>query len=541
MSTRIAKAFSAISSATLLSRVLGFVRDATQAHVLGASWLNGVFLIAWMLPNLMRRLLGEGALSAAFIPAFTRTLEKEGQGAAKRLLAAVSGVLIAASGALAVVVVLASLVLPPGWLHLEDSPAATGEQRGAALLHLTAILFPYVVPICLGAILTGALNALGVFGWPALSPALVNVFWLGALLAIHLLAVTEPGTIATILAVALLVSGFAQLLPSVIQLARRDCLPAPRWPERESPARGVFLATLPTMLGMSMTQFSMLVDQVFAEWFCGAGMTTHLYYANRLLLFPHALTSLALGQAVFPRFSQLASREEMSQLDTEVRRTTHWTFLITVPASAGLILVSPQLIDVFFVHGKFTNADAYWTVRTTTTLVAGLPFIGMAQLHARALYALGDMRTPAFVAGVLLAFGVALNCLLVLGLDLNVAGLTIATSLCAILNAVLLRARLVKLTGAQFVPPGALRAGTRILGAAALMTAVVLGLGWLIGGAAGSAKGLAGTALRALLGVALPVGVGVAAFGVGHLLFGGQELRSLPALLKRRRAPTSPD
>ena len=531
--TRILKAVSAISSATLVSRVLGFVRDITQAHVLGASWLNGVFLIAWMLPNLMRRLLGEGALSAAFIPAFTRTMHKDGDGAAKRLLASVSGVLLVASGALALAVVTLSLVVPPTWLQLEDSQQATGVQRGAALLHLTSILFPYVVPICLGAILTGALNALGVFGWPALAPALVNVFWLAALLCIHLLSITEPSTIATILAVALLISGIGQLIPAVVQLAQRKMMPVPTWPPPGDPARSVFLATLPTMFGMSMTQFSMLIDQFFAEWFCGAGMTTHLYYSNRLLLFPHALTSLALGQAVFPRFSQLASREETKSLDAEVWRAMHWTFLITVPASAGLILVSPQLIDVFFVHGKFTKGDAYWTVRTTATLVAGLPFIGMAQLHARALYALGDMKAPAYVAAFLLAIGILLNAVLVLGLGLNVAGLTIATSLCAMLNALLLRRRFIRLCGAGHTRATSIVPAVRILGAAALMTAAVFCTSWVASTIPLADHKLAHTALRALLEVALPVGVGVVTFCAAHLALGGQEMRSLRSLLRR--------
>ena len=229
----------------------------------------------------------------------------------------------------------------------------------------------------------------------------------------------------------------------------------------------------------------------------------------------------------------------MARLDDEVRRATHWTFLITVPASAGLILVSPQLIDVFFVHGKFTTGDAYWTVRTTTTLVASLPFIGMAQLHARALYALGDMRTPAYVASLLLVFGIALNCLFVLGLQLNVAGLTIATSLCAILNALLLRRRFVALCGTAYQPPKAFAPTLRIVGAAVLMTAVVLALRWLVPAAPEVGGKLVQTAMRALLGVALPVGIGVLAFCVGHLAFGGKELRSLPALLSERRARRS--
>jgi putative peptidoglycan lipid II flippase len=426
----------------------------------------------------------------------------------------VGAVLLAVTGALAGLVVVLCFVVPPEALGLEDARAADGSvvatsaQRGAALLHLTKIVFPYVVPICAAAILTGAQNALGIFGWPALAPALLNVLWVGALFGVMALGVEDPMTIATVLSVAVLAAGFVQVAPSLVQLARRDCLPRPAWPAPGDAARGVFAATLPTMLGMSMTQFSMLVDQVFAEWFCGPGMTTHLYLANRLLLFPHALTSLALAQAVFPRFARLATREELVGLDAEVARALHWTFLVTVPASLGLILVSPQLIGVFFVHGQFGEHDAYWTVRTTATLVAGLPFIGMAQLHARALYALGDMRTPAIVAGLLLVLGIGLSFLLVLGLGLGVAGLTIATSLGAIVNAILLRRRFLRLCGAAATARGAAVPVARILAAVAAMCAVVLGLeSWLQVPASG------GRTARALLGVVLPVVLGVATFG----------------------------
>ena len=536
----VVRAVFSISAFTLLSRILGFVRDVLMTHAVGASWVNGVFNLAWMFPNLLRRLLGEGALSAAFIPRFTATLEREGKPQATALLASVSGALIVVLTALVLFVLAGTSVLPWSWLQLtaaldaEGKVLASAQERTTTLLQLTAILFPYVLPICLTAIFGGALNALGVFGLPAAAPVVLNVFWIAGIGGCLACGVREPKQIVFVLAWVLLVGGCAQVLPSLVQLARRQALARPRWPRTGDPARAVFWLMGPTVLGMSLTQISMLIDQSFAEWFCGAGSNTHVYLANRLLLFPHALTSLALATAVFPHFSAIASRDEKQHLAEAVRQAQQWTLWITVPASLGLVATAGELVDIAFVHGKFTAQDAWWTTRTTATLVAGLPCIGAAQLYARSLYAVGDMRTPARVAGWLLLCNLALNLVLVLGVGLGVAGLTIATSVSSLLNALLLRRRFHSLC------PGAtpsLVPLLRIAGAALAMLGVVLlaqvclpaGSRWM----------------RAVFQLGLPIALGIAAYMAVHQLLGGTEAGQIRDRIRARltrsaRTPGTP-
>ncbi|MHC4921624.1 MAG: lipid II flippase MurJ, partial [Planctomycetota bacterium] len=176
---------SAISLVTLGSRVLGLVRDALMFSMLRASWAAGAFWLAWMIPNLLRRLFGEGALSAAFVPAYAKALDRDGPKPARRLLASVSGLLLVSLGGVTAVAWLLCLIMPPSLIGTSSGAdplaggGATAQQHGELLLDLLAILFPYAIPICLVAVLAGALNCHGVFALPAAAPIVLNLFWIG--------------------------------------------------------------------------------------------------------------------------------------------------------------------------------------------------------------------------------------------------------------------------------------------------------------------------------------------------------------------------
>lgn len=523
------RAASAISLVTLVSRILGLVRDTMMTHLLGASWAMGAFTRAWAVPNLLRRLFGEGALSAALVPAFARARTRS-DAEARQVLAGVSGALTLGLALLTVAVSVVCLLLPPASVGLDPEAAGVPrEESGRLLLDLTLVLFPYVLPICLAATYAGVQNALGQFALPAASPVVLNLFWIAGILVAGRLGLHDGRSVTMFVSVTLLVGGFAQLALGVVPLRRLGFLPKPSLPRRGDASAAVFAAMAPTILGLSVTQLSILISQNLAEYLTGPGSSTHIYLANRLLLFPHALTALAAATAVFPTLSLLAARGDLAGVRQKLDVAVHGTLILAFPAAFGLWAVSDELVAIAFVHGSYSPADAHRTALATDYLVAGLPFLSVAQLYARALYALGDTRTPAIASVALLAVNLAANLLFVLGLGLGTEGLTLATSLCSLLNALWLRARLRSL-----LPPGrpARRAMARILAATAGMTVAVVWSSRLV-----SAESRFGRAVWHLL---LPIAVGMGTYTLLHLACGGRELLDLVRRRLRRRDPPRP-
>jgi putative peptidoglycan lipid II flippase len=509
--SRLFRAASAISGFTLVSRVLGLWRDSTMAAVLGAGPVSDTFYLAWALPNLMRRLLGEGALSASFVPAYT-TARKRGEGEARTLLAqvlaAVLAILLPLVGIIVVGSVVATWFVPP-------------DGRSVLLLPLNAVLFPYTIPICVTAILAGALNTRGSFGRPAAVPIVLNAVWIAALYCVAPLGIREDAAIARFLAAALCVGGFAQLALVVGPLRRDGALAlAPlRWPTRGTAAAAVFAAMAPTVLGMSMNQIATLVDQTMAYGLLGEGANTYLYLANRLLLFPHALTALAVVVAVFPRLAHEATEVDRARMRATLDKAAAATLFVTVPAAMGLFVLADDIVGGLFQRHQFTPTDAAATALTTRCLVAGLPFLGLAQLQARAFYSLGDTRAPARIAVVLLVVNAGLNLLLVLGLHLGTEGLASATSFGSALNTVLLARQLHRhLPRAGHAQGPWLRCG---VATAAMCAAIILVRPEVHGG----------RAALLLWRVALPIAVGLAVYLLAQRLLRSPELQ----LLRRRK------
>ncbi len=495
---------SAVSLVTLGSRVLGLVRDAVMFRLLGATWAAGAFWLAWMIPNLLRRLFGEGALSASFVPAYARALDTSGREAARGLLASVVGQLLVGLGGITGLCWLLCMLLPPPLVgagtgdlgSASEGGAITAAQHGELFLKLLAILFPYAVPICLVAVLAGALNCHGVFALPAAAPVVLNLFWIGGLLAALALGMENLAEIAVLVAWCLILAGLAQLLLVALPLWARGQLPRPRLIHAEQ-SRTILRGMAPTVVGMSVLQVSALLDQAIAVYLVDPGANAHVVLANRLLLFPHALTSLALATVVFPDLAVLAAREQAVELRHQLDRAVFQTLVVALPASLGMMLVAGPLIEVVFQHKAFTAADAYVSTWTTICLVAALPAIGVAQLHARALYALGDFKTPARVAVWLLLLNLILNLVFVLTFGLGVPGLASATTLCALVNAWVLRQRFVDHCPDRGAPPEPLLI---VLLASAVMGALVYGAQQLFTGQTLTEKVLLDLLLPILLG-----------------------------------------
>ncbi len=516
------RAVTTISGVTLASRILGLIRDIGMTHLLGVTWVMGTFNLAWMIPNMLRRLLGEGALSAAFVPVFSRTVEQGDKVAGRTLLAQVSGGLLALMAVLTTVVLVASLLLPPEVWGLEGEAGVTATERGELMWILVAMLFPYALPICLLAIYAGALNALGSFAIPAAAPLLLNLVWLSALGCALCFHIDDPVAITQVVGGALLFGGLLQLCLGAIPLWRRGYLPRPRLSSDSELTHQVYRAMLPAALGLSLVQLNMVLDQLLTEYLVSPGSNQHLYLANRLLLFPHALVTVPLATAVFPQLARLASSGDHVAIRQHLGTAIRATLFLAIPASAGLIVLADDVIHVLFVHGRYTTDDAVWTTATTISLVAGLPLIGVSQLFARTLYALGDTGTPARIAAWLVLANLALNLVFVLAVGMGVAGFTTATTCCAGLNAWALRRALGSRVPAGPTPWASLGRIVTATGAMVGVVYVVNGL-WVADS----------RTERALLHIAVPVAAGILTYVASHLVLRSPELTKLRDRLRR--------
>ena len=517
------RAAGSITAFTLLSRILGLYRDRLLTQTLGAGWVQGTFLLVWTFPNLMRRLLGEGALSAALVPAYAAARKRGGDHEARQLLAQVIGTVITILTPLCAVVSVASLLLPAEWL---PAPEKGGVEAMRLLLSLNAILFVYALPVCLTAAYSGALNTLGVFALPAAVPIVLNLFWILALLTAKPLGFTVDVEIANFAAWSLSIGGFLQLLLVVVPLWRRGALQRPRFgmPIRGTAAFAVFTAMGPMLLGMSLNQVSSLLDTMMAYYLIAPGAVTYIYLANRLLLFPHALTSLSVAVAVFPKLAHEATDVDRRALRQTLDRAAGATILVTLPAACGLIVLGNDVVRVLFQGGEFLEANVRPTEITSSCLVAGLPFIGLAQLYARAFYAVGDAATPAKLAAQLVVVNAALNLLLLKTTGLGTAGLALSSSLSSLANAALLAVRFHR----HAAPGHDLRgAWLRAVLATGAMCAVLPFLRLF--------PAEASTLLRAFGNVLLPIVVGMGVYLLVHVLLKSPELG---ALRRRRRSPS---
>lgn len=520
--TRLLRAAGSMTAMTFVSRVLGLFRDRMMAQVLGAGWVQDTFLLAWMLPNLMRRLLGEGALSAALVPAYTAARKRDPD-EARRLLAEITGAVTTILLPLCLVVAAVSLLYPAEWL---PAPEKGGVEAIRLLLTLNVVLFAYAMPVCLCAALSGALNTLGRFALPAALPVLLNAFWIAALLLAGPLGYTVETDIANFVAWWLLAGGFVQLAVLALPMWRSNELPWPRFrlPRRGSATFGVFVTMVPMVVGMSLNQISSLLDMLMAYYFVSSGAVTYLYLANRLLLFPHALTAMSLGVAAFPKLALEATETDRRSMRSTLDQFAGYTIFVTLPASIGLALLAEPVIRMLFLGGRFVEADVGPTARTVTLLVLGLPFLGLAQLYARAFYAVGDARTPARFAAVLVLGNATLNALLLWLTDLGTAGLALASSISSLANAILLARRFRRHVAA--VDDGGLTGSwvRAIAATGAMGVAVVLSQ---------SAPPDASLVQVALYDVAIPIGVGIVGYLLAHVLMGSPEWRGVRRARRR--------
>ncbi len=414
---------------TAISRLCGFARDVIFAHIFGASAALDAFVIAFKIPNFMRRLFGEGAFSQAFVPVLVRQRTQDGEVGIQLLI----NRMVAAMGISLLVLVLLAEIAAPLLVYLFAPGFSRDAQKFALAEHLIRITFPYVFSIGLVALAGAVLNTFNRFALSAFTPVILNLFLIAASLC--LIPHVSSGQQVIILSWAVMLSGLVQLIIQWPALRRLKLTPKPQWYWRDPRIQQVFKQLLPALLGVSMMQISLLVDNFFAS-FLPSGSISWLYYSDRLIYFPLGLIGVALATAVMPHLSHQHHIGKPELFSAALDWALRCTLVIAVPASLGLILLSGPILSVLMHHGAFTSADVYMTRRSLMAFAAALPALMMIKVLATAYYAQHNMRTPAWIAGSAVLINVGLNFVFII--PLHHAGLALATALASWFNAVLL-------------------------------------------------------------------------------------------------------
>jgi integral membrane protein MviN len=423
------KALAAISSMTLLSRILGFVRDTLIARVFGAGMYTDAFFVAFKLPNLLRRLFAEGAFSQAFVPILAEYKQRQGHDATQNLVDHVATLLGLALAAVAVIGVLAA----PALVYL-SAPGFSGEpEKFDVTVQLLRLTFPYIFFISLVSLAGGILNTYSKFSVPAFTPVLLNLAFIGC--ALWLAPHMNPPVLA--LAIAVLLGGLLQLAFQVPFLLRIKMLPRPRFSWGDEGVWRILKLMGPAAFGVSISQISLLINTIFAS-FLVTGSVSWLYYADRLMEFPTGMLGVALGTILLPSLAKHHadnSRDEYSALlDWGLRLT----LLLALPAAVALAMLAVPLIASLFFHGEFSAHDVWMTRDALVAYSIGLLGLILVKVLAPGFYASQNIKTPVKIALFTLAITQLMNVVFVLGLDLAHAGLALAIGLGACANAGLL-------------------------------------------------------------------------------------------------------
>ena len=496
------RGFATVGSITILSRVLGFVRDVLIAAVLGTSSVADAFFVAFRVPNMFRRLFAEGAFDAAFIPLFAKRLHAEGPPAAQAFAGqALAGLTLV----LVVFTALAEIAMP--WLMLLLAPGfASDSAKFDLAVMLARIALPYLVFMSLVALYSGVLNALGRFAIAALAPTLLNVVLIIVLLA--LVAFRSGQTTAGIvLAWAITASGVLQVIVVALAAARIGMRVPIERPHLTPDMRRLMTLSAPGVIAGGMAQLTMVISTIIAT--LQDRVVSWLYYADRIFQLPLGVIGVAIGVVLLPDLShKLRSGDHDAVLASE-NRALEFALLLTMPAAIALFIASGPIMCVLFERGAFTAADTQATAAMLSALALGLPAYVMIKVLHPSYFAREDTKTPMIYAGVAMASTAILS--FVLFLAVGFTGIAIASMLSGWVNVGLLIATLKRRDG--FKPDQTFRrrfAG--ICAASAVMGVVVFALVKLLDPWFAPTSGLPaqGAALITLVGVGLLVYLGTA-------------------------------
>ena len=460
------KSLAAVSSITMISRVLGFVRDTILARIFGAGVATDAFFIAFKLPNLLRRIFAEGAFSQAFVPILAEYKTQQGEEATRTFLAYVAGLLTLV---LALVTLLGMLAAP--WIVWVSAPGFADEpERFALTVDLLRVTFPYILLISLSSLLGAVLNTWNRFSVPAFVPTLLNVSMI--IFTVWLSPYFDPPIMA--LGWAVLVGGLAQFLWQLPALKQVGMLVLPRLSLRDTGVWRVLRQMGPAIFGVSVGQISLIINTIFAS-FLVAGSVSWMYYADRLMELPSGVLGVALGTILLPALAKTYASADRADYSKLLDWGLRLCFLLVLPCTLALAIIAEPLIVSLFQYGKFTAHDSAMTQQALVAYSVGLLALILVKILAPGFYAQQDIKTPVRIAIVSLLATQAMNALFIFVIDLRHAGLALSISLAACLNAGLLYWQL-RRKGIYLPQPGWAKFLAKLVLAVLVMAAVLLAL-----------------------------------------------------------------
>lgn len=424
-----------VSSMTMLSRILGLIRDMVLMSVFGAGGLMDAFLVAFKIPNFLRRLFAEGAFSQAFVPVLTEYKEARTLAEVQLLIARVSGVL----SLVLLVLTVAVIFLAPQVVYLFAPGFADDPQKFGAATELLRLTFPYLLFISMTAFFGSILQSYGRFAAPAFAPVLLNLCMIGG--ALILAPMLDKPIMALGYAVA--ISGILQLLIQLPQLWQQKLLIPPSISFKDEGVRRILTLMLPAIFGVSVTQINLLLSTVFASLMI-AGSVSWMYAAERLSELPLGLIGVAIGTVILPSLSSSRAKSD----DESFRQTLDWAarliLVIGIPASLAIFVLSDILMDALFVRGQFTHQDALMSGIALKSLSGGILGFMLIKIFAPAFFANQDTKTPVKI-GIISVFANMIFSVVFIGLFYLMklplhGGLALATTAASFVNAGLLYA-----------------------------------------------------------------------------------------------------
>ncbi|MCB1792212.1 MAG: murein biosynthesis integral membrane protein MurJ [Gammaproteobacteria bacterium] len=423
------KSLSTVGGHTLLSRILGFVRDLVLAQVFGANAFTDAFFVAFKIPNFLRRLFAEGAFATAFVPVLTEYRTTRDHRELKEFVDHVAGSL----GLVTLVVSLLGVIAAPlfvsmfafGWVLDAET------QKLALAAEMLRLTFPYLFFISLTAFAGGVLNAHDRFAVPAFTPVLLNLCLIAAALW---LAPAMDGSVVA-LAWGVFVAGITQFTFQLPFLAQVKLLPRPRPGFHDPGVRRVLVLMVPALFAVSVTQINLLLDTMLAS-FLASGSISWLYYSDRLMEFPLGILGVALSTVILPRLSRRQAQGRSAQFSQTLDWGVRMTVMFGLPAAVGLMLLAGPIMATLFQSGEFDATDVAMARRSLMAYALGLQAFLLIKVTAPGYYARQDTRTPVRIGMIAMGVNMAFNLALIV--PLQHAGLALATSLAAYVNAYLL-------------------------------------------------------------------------------------------------------
>lgn len=512
---KITGAASIVGAATVLSRVLGYTRDAAIAYVFGAGMYTDAFFMAFRIANLLRRLVGEGALTSSFIPIFTDELNRRGKEGTRRLTSSLFTVFTI----ILLVLTVLGMIFSREIVWLMSPGFARDPEKFSITVNLTRLMFPYMVFIGLMAMAMGVLNSLRHFTAPAISPIFLSM----AVIASVFVIAPFLHTPVYALAIGVIIGGALQFFVQLPYLKKHGFLPRPSLSFSDPAIKRIFVLMGPAAVGVGVYQLNIFVTLWFSSQLA-EGSVSYLYYASRLMELPLGVFGVAVTTAVLPSLSEQVSKKEWDGFRRSLSFAVRIVNFVNIPATVGLFVLSYPIVDLLFRRGEFGAAAAGGTAVALYYYTVGLVPVSVSRVLTAVFYSLKDTATPVLIALVSLVFNVVF-CFILVG-PLSYGGLALATSLSAAVNCAVLLVVLKKRFG-RF-GGGLILASALKSAAASLVMGALIYLVFRVAGFEGM-----GSAAKILV-MALALVVGVVTYISSSRVLRTEEIAFLKGFLKKR-------